>query len=219
MELDHVFICVTRNAPEGNALKSFGLTEGAANRHPGQGTANRRFFFCNFFIELIYLDDIEEAQSALTKSTMLYERLSSQKEAASPFGICFRPAPNEGEGVPFRSWSYKPKYLPKELSVEVGEAPLSEPMWFYLSFASRPDQSPPEIQQPMEHPAGFRNVTALRMLLPDCDQLSEPAQIASLVAGLEIVKGEEYLLKIGFDDEVNGQSHDFRPRLPLIFSW
>lgn len=42
-------------------LKNFGLTEGTSNRHPGQGTANRRFFFKNFFIELLWLENLEEA--------------------------------------------------------------------------------------------------------------------------------------------------------------
>ena len=45
MHLDHIFIRARPGAPEAEALKAFGLTEGSPNRHPGQGTANRRFFF------------------------------------------------------------------------------------------------------------------------------------------------------------------------------
>ena len=44
MEFDHLFICVDSPAKEADALIEFGLTEGSANVHPGQGTANRRFF-------------------------------------------------------------------------------------------------------------------------------------------------------------------------------
>lgn len=77
MEVDHVFICVEHGAHEAEVLKRFGLTEGSANRHPGQGTANRRFFFRNAFIELLYLQDFAEVQNELTKPTRLYERLMS----------------------------------------------------------------------------------------------------------------------------------------------
>lgn len=90
MEVDHIFICVQSGAPEAETLKKFGLTEGSSNKHPGQGTENRRFFFKNSFIELIFLNNPEEASSDLTKPTLLFERLSAQDNIASPFGICFR---------------------------------------------------------------------------------------------------------------------------------
>ena len=44
-EVDHVFVWVDVGAPAADQLVSFGLTEGDPNVHPGQGTANRRFFF------------------------------------------------------------------------------------------------------------------------------------------------------------------------------
>jgi len=46
-EVDHLFVCANLGAPEADSLIAFGLTEGAPNVHPGQGTANRRFFFHN----------------------------------------------------------------------------------------------------------------------------------------------------------------------------
>jgi hypothetical protein len=45
--LDHLFICTSSGAPEAERLAEFGLIEGTPNCHPGQGTANRRFFFHN----------------------------------------------------------------------------------------------------------------------------------------------------------------------------
>jgi hypothetical protein len=47
MELDHIFICSSFGAPEVESLVQFGLLEGPANQHPGQGTACRRFSFAN----------------------------------------------------------------------------------------------------------------------------------------------------------------------------
>ena len=53
IELDHIFVWTTCGAPEADCLRDFGLVEGSANRHPGQGTACRRFFFHNAMIELL----------------------------------------------------------------------------------------------------------------------------------------------------------------------
>jgi hypothetical protein len=46
-ELDHLFIWADVGGPEADRLVAFGLTEGAANTRPGQGTTSRRFFFRN----------------------------------------------------------------------------------------------------------------------------------------------------------------------------
>ena len=45
VEVDHVFVSASVGAPEGDRLLDLGLLEGSPNRHPGQGTANRRFFW------------------------------------------------------------------------------------------------------------------------------------------------------------------------------
>jgi len=73
-ELDHVFICVSEGAPESDLLVEFGLSEGARNVHPGQGTSNRRFFFHNAMLELLWVANPDEARSGLTRPTRLWER-------------------------------------------------------------------------------------------------------------------------------------------------
>jgi len=51
MEIDHIYICTGKNAPAGDLLVEFGLLEGSSNTHPGQGTANRRFYFHNLMLK------------------------------------------------------------------------------------------------------------------------------------------------------------------------
>ena len=148
MELDHIFIKASKGAPEANALKRFGLVEGESNIHVGQGTANRRFFFHNMMIELIWIEDLEEVQNDKTKPMKLFERLSSSSDKVSPFGICFRPNKNGEMEAPFPSWKYNPVYLPSNLSIEVGsDIQLKEPLWFFISFGIRPDEAPKERMQ------------------------------------------------------------------------
>ena len=67
MEVDHIYICTDYKAPVGDLLKEFGLIEGTSNIHPGQGTANRRFFFHNFMLELLWIENLKEVKSDLTK--------------------------------------------------------------------------------------------------------------------------------------------------------
>jgi hypothetical protein len=47
IKLHHFFIIAEPGAPEADLLSGIGLIEGTRNDHPGQGTANRRFFFMN----------------------------------------------------------------------------------------------------------------------------------------------------------------------------
>ncbi len=63
-ELDHFFICTDVGAPAAAALMALGFVEGAPNTHPGQGTANRRFFFDNAMLELLWVHDEAEAGSS-----------------------------------------------------------------------------------------------------------------------------------------------------------
>jgi len=136
-ELDHLFVCTAPGASEAEKLAEFGLHEGPPNRHPGQGTANRRFAFANAMIELLWVSDAHEAQSERARRTLLWERWSGREAEASPFGICLRPADSSSTEPPFPAWQYRPTYLPDPLLMYIGDAGIEEPMWVYLDFMRR----------------------------------------------------------------------------------
>lgn len=116
LQLDHIFVCVDPGAPEAAALIDAGLVEGPANVHPGQGTANRRFFFERGYLELIWVQDEGEARSQATARTRLWQRWNGRAGAANPFGICF--ASEAGvQAAPFPFWRYQPAYLPRDVSI------------------------------------------------------------------------------------------------------
>jgi hypothetical protein len=52
LELDHVFICCSVGAPEGDALVRLGVNE-ARRTLIRAGNRDRRFFFRNAFLELL----------------------------------------------------------------------------------------------------------------------------------------------------------------------
>lgn len=202
MQIDHIFIRATVGAPEAEALRAFGLTEGSGNVHPGQGTANRRFFFANAFLELLWIADETEVSSPLTAPTRLHQRLAAGSDA-SPFGICFRGA----DVVPFPVFDYQPGYLPSGMRITIAsDAPLSEPMWFHLAGSKGLPPAP-------DHAAALKRITAIRCTQASVAALSSTAR----ASGISFTEGKDHLLEISFDDEARGIVHDFRPALPLIF--
>lgn len=219
MEVDHIFICTQYKAPEAEMLKNFGLTEGTSNRHLGQGTANRRFFFKNFFIELLWLENLEEAKSETIAATLLYDRISSKSADISPFGVCFRPKNQADKEVKFPSWSYKPSYLPNTLKIDVAkDSSLSEPMWFFLSFASRPDLSTQDKAQPFDHSNGLSEVTSIEITMSKFNENFSLSDL-KILGMLNVIDGSEHLLEITFDQNKQGLIHDFRPSLPMVFKY
>src|SRR5215469_8226930 len=162
IEVDHLFICTSREAPEAERLVQFGLHEGPPNQHTGQGTACRRFSFANAMIELLWVSDPNEAQSESTKRTLLWERWSSRQGNGSPFGICTRPVNPQDKGSPFPAWEYRPAYLPDSLSMQIGEAGIEEPMWVYMNFMKRAQRE----HWYTGHPNGAREITRLSLTTP-----------------------------------------------------
>jgi hypothetical protein len=140
-EFDHVFICVSVGGKEAGVVASFGLNEGRPNVHPGQGTACRRFFFANSYLELLGVSDEGEAQSELIQRTRLWERWRGRSSGFCPFGLGLRSKGQYKENPPFSTWEYRLPYLPEQLNLHVATNSdlLTEPMLFQLSSAVRPN--------------------------------------------------------------------------------
>ena len=207
--IDHAFVCTPPGAAAAQLLIDFGLSEGPPNRHPGQGTANRRFFFRNFMLEFLWVDDPEEAQSKQTRPTRLWERWSAPAGTASPFGIILGPAA-DGEPCPFPCWRYAPPTMPGlELDV-ANDTDLREPMWCYMNLR-RP-------HQPIVHAAGLSDLTALRLAGPPVDRASVTTAMARQKV-ISLVKRDEYGMELEFDHHKHESRIDLRPALPLLFLW
>lgn len=85
-EVDHVFVSASRGAPEARKLIELGLLEGSPNRHPGQGTANRRFFFANAMLELSWVRIFAPGAATASESLLAALRTGafSFQRAAQP---------------------------------------------------------------------------------------------------------------------------------------
>jgi hypothetical protein len=219
-EFDHLFVWVDADGPEAERLVAFGLTEGAPNTHPGQGTACRRFFFRNAYLELVWVSDPAEAQGEPVRPTGIGPRWAGRRTGASPFGLGLRPVEPGARDVAFPAWEYRPAYLPAPLAIQIArDVPLTEPFWFHLGFARRPDDPARPTRQPLEHPAGFSEVTGVRIAGPGLGRPSEAGQAVARSVALALSDASEHLAEVTFDGGAQDRVEDFRPVLPLRFRW
>ena len=172
-------------------------------------------------LELLWVHDREEAQSEAIAGTRLWERWANRNSGRCPFGLCLRPATGELDNVPFKSWAFRPPYLPETLSISVGTNSdnLAEPMLFQTPFGKRPDRFPAEKTQPLNHHLNLREVTRVELISPAANRPSPELHAVVKTGQVKLRAGDEYCCELGFDGEQKGQQVDFRPHLPLVMSW
>lgn len=206
--LDHLFILTDPGAPVADRLVESGFVEGSSNTHPGQGTANRRFFFSDFTLELLYISDKDEAAHGAGKNLRLLERCNDAE--ASPFGLVVRVA--DVETAPdFPAWQYTPDYFGGSMHFYVGEnsKQLTEPLCVCM-----PPAIPPR-----------KNYTENRHWKFNGLELTVPTEIPSTVLQqfadidkVHIEYGKIHKAKIKFNNETANKTIDLFPELPLIIS-
>jgi hypothetical protein len=213
LELDHIIFFCAPGAPEADVLLGLGLHEGPGNSHPGQGTVNRRFFFRNLYLELLWVEGFDEAQTGEARRTQLWDRWINRANGCCPIGLVLRPGP-DGAGTPFPSWKYVPKYFPAGFSIDVAlDIPPNEPLLFYLPFAR-----PALVENVASRPGGVKigPAVATTVHLPQTSSLS-PALNSLVAAGVVAVEpGREVLIDV-HHEEGSSEIIDLRPTLPLRF--
>jgi len=210
-DLDHFFILTEPIAPQAELLASVGLVEGTPRHHPGQGTANRRFFFKNGMLELLYICDRAEAIQGAGKPLRLLDRL--QGKQSSRFGIVVKNHP-ESLLNEFPCWKYQPPYLPDGQCFHVGSnsGVLEEPLCIIA-----PDGLPSTPAQPKQI-SSFEKLTQLRISVP-VEIASESLSLMAQCRLIDLRLGKPHLLEAFFNDSEQGNSADLRPGLPLIIHW
>lgn len=163
MEIDHIFIFSNNNGKEANELVEFGLSEGSSRLHPGQGTKNRKFYFGNFFLEILWVVSEEEIQNDLTSRTKLWERSQFKSNENSRFGLCL--VNSELNDKLFeKSEKYQPIFLPRGMSIDVitNEEYPSLPWTFRLPFRGEGK----EHNEPTEHQNGIKKLSGAEFEIP-----------------------------------------------------
>jgi len=210
--IDHVFIAVSRGGSEVAPLIRSGFVEGPSNTHPGQGTACRRFFFSDGYLEFLWLEDESEASTPVISRTGLAARLAAGT-TASRLGVCVR-LPT-GQGPPVETWEYRPPYLPAGPSILMGgnSFRLTDPLLFFLpaSLTQRRVSDP--------HENGVRRLSRVTLTLPDLDRSSVELEWLAHQGLAEIERGEAEAIQVDFDDERQGTGLVLGTPSPLTLRW
>lgn len=157
-ELDHVFVCVPAPRAHVDALVAAGFCEGSGNVHPGQGTANARFFFANAYFEVLWAVDDDELAAPAVRPTGLRERMAWEETGACPFGVAFR-TPLSWPAV----WDYEAPFFPAGLTLPMWNRPgvTTDPSLFHIE-GQRPDVAR---REPLTHRGRRYEIAAVEV---DC---------------------------------------------------
>lgn len=214
LELDHVFVAVSRGGPELDELRRAGFEEGPENVHQGQGTACRRVFFENVYLEFIWLVHEREAAATQIEKTGLAARAGCQA-GASRIGIAFRSRDTERVEWPVETWPYRPPYLPPNAAIPVASnsTVLSEPLLFFMAWPRQ--WSAPHLP----HPNGALEVSGLRITVVASETPSREVQWLERWGGASVEAGPSELLEVELDGGAAGRSLNLGSTMPLTLRW
>ena len=200
MEIDHIFIF--SEAATADELTDFGFVEGSNRIHTGQGTANRKFYFENFFLEILWVHNEEEIKNKIVRNTRLWEHSLSPKDDYSPFGLCLANILFE------ESLDYQPVYFPQGKVIEfVNSKENYLPSTFRLPFVS-----PKSNDEPKNHSNGIKNLTKTTFIIPKLNQNNENNYLSFFKnqSNISFQEGEQFALHLEFDNHTQQKSKEFK---------
>ncbi|SIO13555.1 hypothetical protein [Algoriphagus halophilus] len=202
MKIDHIFIFSSNSGVEADELVKFGLSEGSSRIHPGQGTTNRKFYFENFFLEILWVQNQVEIQKERTKPTKLWERSNFKNNEYLPFGLCLI-NDEDSELIFTNSSTYQPVYFLDGKAIDYITEPQL-PWIFRLPYKGYKI----EINEPLVHPKKLKKLTKTTFRTPIVNELTESIQ--KLSGGtINFLKSNEVDLILEFDDAKSNQEIRF----------
>lgn len=155
MKIDHLFIFSNQEGKEADDLVNFGLVEGSSRVHQGQGTTNRKFYFQNFFLEVLWVHNQAEIKSELVKPTGLWQR-TDKESGFSPFGLCLVNTADTNDLFE-KAYQYQPNYFSKGMEIDIlnNEKAPSLPWTFRLPFKEKKGNP----LEPTNHSNGLSELT------------------------------------------------------------
>jgi hypothetical protein len=215
MHIDHIFVFADAPHAVADELRAFGLTEGSCRVHSGQGTANRKFYFGNFFLEIIWVQNETEIRSPAVLPTGLWQRARPAETGASPYGLCLANTPDT-DRLFAAALAYQPTYFPAGLVIDVlphAHNP-SLPWTFRLPFKGT--QATPT--EPTDHRSGLSQLTAATFGLPHYDPADPLLQHTAHQPQLRFTAASAATLHLIFDHGRQGKTRDFTA-VPLRISY
>lgn len=201
MNIDHIFIFSNTGGDEADQLVKLGFSEGSSRVHPGQGTTNLKFYFENFFLEVLWAHNPDELHSPVTSRSELWKRAAFETNHFSRFGLCLV---NEtaSDSLFEGSLNYEPAYFPgKNLEIITNHNAPHLPYTFRLPFVGA--MSWPN--EPLHHANGIRILTKASFECPvACSNVFTHA--FAMDGQVNFVEGNRSWLHLTFDHASQGQT-------------
>ncbi|MGY3795401.1 VOC family protein [uncultured Aquimarina sp.] len=206
MEVDHIFIFSDNNGKEADDLLNFGFIEGSSRVHPGQGTTNRKFYFENFFLEVLWVINEKEIQNDITSPTTLWERSQFTKNGYSRYGLCL--VNSEATDQLFEnSEVYQPDYFPKGMSIDIisnNENPVL-PWTFRLPYRNEKKAN----NEPKIHLNRIKSLTQVEFEVNTIEKYKEFTNYFSELSNISFIKSNRSHLTLEFDNQKQGNNKVF----------
>lgn len=216
IELDHIFIFSKNGGDEANSLIEFGFVEGSSRVHPKQGTRNRKFYFENFFVEILWVYNETEIRSELISKTGLFDRSRYFMNDHSRFGMCLMNS-KETDNLFQNAETYQPSYFPEGVTIDIltNSSQASLPWTFRL-----PEREEEESKnlEPIDHPNGIRSLSQITFGYDDSDFLNEFVMHFEEIPGIDFAKGESSFVILEFDEGRQNKSKIFK-ELDLVIRY
>ncbi len=201
MDIDHIFIFTDDKGKIADELVKFGLVEGSNRVHVGQGTTNRKFYFNNFFLEILWVHNEYELKSDLVKPIGLWQRADYKKNKSSPYGLCLVNS-DETNKLFENSFEYQPDYFPSGLAIEIlkNENNPQLPWTFRLPFKGQKKNE----TEPKNHKNGINRLTKVNFKYAD-SSAGRYIDYFKNESTIEFTVSEYYGVTLTFDDNIQGK--------------
>jgi len=199
IEIDHIFI-FSNKGKETDDLVNFGLTEGSGRKHKGIGTVNRRIFFDDFYIEILWAENEQEAKSV--DEIGIWERSDFKNNHYSQFGLCLKNT-KKTDSVFNKSIKWKPEFLPENKFVDIL---TNERMPWIFRFPANRNNT---LDEPIKHKNGIKKLTKAVFNLKEIDFKNVILEI-NRNSIIDFVQTKENQLILEFDNGIQQKSKLFK---------
>jgi hypothetical protein len=199
MEIDHIFI-FTKEGLETDKLIEFGLTEGSGRKHKGIGTQNRRIFFNNFYIEILWVSNENEAKK--NQNLGIWNRYDFKNTNYSRFAICLKNT-KDTDSIFKNAIKWKPDFLSNDQFVEIL---TNETMPWIFRFPLNRNKY---LSENTNHKSGLQSLSKATLHLKNMD-FGKEISMMERNSNIEFVKSKKELLVLEFDNRIQGKSEIFK---------
>ena len=230
VEFDHVWIVVTRDAPERAAVERSGFRiSPTVNRNDGQGTASISVEFLNAYIELMWPDPtVPVAPGAERGAEKFKQRMNWRTSGWCPIGIGLHRTGGGNAALPFPTWSIAPGWMPAGTAIQIltprddTKSPsffIEPPVLAVNEEKNRKLTENDPRRESFQHPIGVERVSEVRIIKPRAYHAIAAFTYLEKAGVVKSEDGNEWAVDLTFDRGRKAETKDLRPDLPVIIHY